>query len=65
MFFLGRFQHFAWMSNPLNSLVPSYQLMEAKQLVQEYRVGAEPPGTTQNQVELVGGGILTDSFPTR
>jgi len=48
--FVGRFQHFAWMSNPLNSLVPSNKLMEAKQLVQEYRVGAEPPGTSQEQV---------------
>jgi len=48
--FVGRFKHFAWMSNPLNGLVPSSQLMEAKQLVQEYRVGREPPGTTEKQV---------------
>lgn len=48
--FAGRFQHFAWMSNPLNSVVPSSQLLEAKQLVQQYRVGSEPPGTTDKQV---------------
>ena len=55
---IGRFKHFAWMSNPLNGLVPSSQLMEAKQLVQEYRVGREPPGTTEKQVKLWLGSFL-------
>jgi len=48
--FVGRFKHFAWMSNPLNGLVPSSKLLEAKQLVEDYRVGREPPGTTERQV---------------
>ena len=30
--FLGRFRHFAWMSNPLNGLVPRKDLLAAKVL---------------------------------
>eukprot|EP00092_Neocalanus_flemingeri_P012917 GFUD01013916.1.p1 GENE.GFUD01013916.1~~GFUD01013916.1.p1 ORF type:complete len:347 (+),score=57.65 GFUD01013916.1:69-1043(+) len=49
--FIGRFKHFAWMTNPLSSLSSTSQLTEAKTLVQEYRVGAEPPGTSTEQVK--------------
>jgi len=49
--FTGRFKHFFWMTNPLNTMVTTSQLQEAKVLVQEYRVGTEPPGTTQEQVK--------------
>jgi len=48
--FTGRFRHFAWMTNPLNGLVSTLKLEEAKVLVNEYKVGSEPPGTTQQQV---------------
>ena len=68
--FLGRFSHFAWMSNPLNGLVPSKDLLAAKVesiievlmkctfsllvycqvLVEQYRAGEEPAGTTSQQV---------------
>ena len=48
--FTGRFKHFAWMTNPLSSLSSTSQLNDAKTLVQEYRVGSEPPGTTNEQV---------------
>ena len=42
----------------MNSLVPSSKLLEAKQLVQDYRVGREPPGTTEKQVNLTRLGDL-------
>merc|ERR1719430_2404357 len=38
------------MTKPLNTMVTTSQLQEAKVLVQEYRVGTEPPGTTKEQV---------------
>ena len=47
---IGRFQYFAWMSNPMNGLVGNQTLLEAKQLLQAYREGKEPPGTTESQV---------------
>ena len=46
----GRFQYFAWMSNPMNGLVGNQTLLDAKKLLQEYREGKEPPGTTEAQV---------------
>jgi len=48
--FIGRCRHFAWMSNPLNGLNSTATLQNAKTLVESYRVGAEPPGTTKEQV---------------
>ena len=38
------------MSNPLNGLVGSKTLLESKQLLEQYREGQEPPGTTEAQV---------------
>ena len=38
------------MSNPLNGLVGSKELLESKQLLDQYREGREPPGTTETQV---------------
>ena len=46
----GRFRYFAWMSNPMNGLVSNSRLLEARQLVTQYREGQEPPGTTDQQV---------------
>ena len=37
--FTGRFRHFAWMTNPLLGLVPSSELLAARQLLQQYRQG--------------------------
>lgn len=48
--FAGRFQHFAWMSNPLNGFASTAQLESAKTLVQQYKLGTEPPGTSDQQV---------------
>ena len=47
---VGRFRYFAWMSNPMNGLVSNSTLLEAKQLVSQYREGTEPPDTTDQQV---------------
>jgi hypothetical protein len=48
--FTGRFKHFVWMTNPLSILSSTSQLNDVKTLVQEYSVGSEPPGTTNEQV---------------
>ena len=50
LYAVGRFRYFAWMSNPLNGLVSNSTLLEAKQLVSQYREGTEPPDTTDQQV---------------
>jgi len=49
--FRGRFNHFAWMANPLNGLVSNTELESAKSLLLAYKAGTEPPGTTDQQVE--------------
>lgn len=48
--FYGRFRHFAWMTNPLNGLSTTEQLNNAKTLVEQYKQGQEPIGTTPDQV---------------
>ena len=35
----------------MNGLVGNQTLLEAKQLLQAYREGKEPPGTTESQVD--------------
>lgn len=49
--FTGRFQHFAWMTTPLNALVSTSKLENAKVLVNQFKVGSEPPGTSEEQVK--------------
>ncbi len=39
------------MTNPLNVLHSTGQLNDAKELLDKYKIGAEPPGTTEAQVE--------------
>ncbi|XP_041980195.1 sideroflexin-2 [Aricia agestis] len=48
--FVGRFKHFAYISNPLLSLVPEKELYEAKELYFKYKNGQEPAGTTYDQI---------------
>ncbi|KAL4707564.1 hypothetical protein ACJJTC_001609 [Scirpophaga incertulas] len=48
--FYGRFRHFAYVSNPLLSLVPEKELLEAKELYNSYKAGKEPAGTTMEQL---------------
>ncbi|XP_049872776.1 sideroflexin-2 isoform X1 [Pectinophora gossypiella] len=48
--FVGRFRHFAFISNPLLSVVPEKELYAAKELYMQYKAGQEPPGTKFEQV---------------
>ncbi len=57
---MGRFRHFAWMTNPANSLHTKSELEAAKALVDKYRTGAEPPGTQQEQVRALFCFIQSD-----
>ncbi|XP_054734027.1 sideroflexin-2 isoform X1 [Anastrepha obliqua] len=49
--FAGRFRYFAWMTDPRTVILPNERLMEAKTLVEKYRLGQEPANTTQEQVK--------------
>ncbi|XP_041476565.1 sideroflexin-1-like [Lytechinus variegatus] len=48
--YTGRAKHFFMVTNPLNVLLSSTQLDEAKKLVQLYREGKEPAGTSNDEV---------------
>ncbi|XP_046851609.1 sideroflexin-2-like [Xenia sp. Carnegie-2017] len=48
--FLGRFRHFAEITNMLLSLKSDHQLNEAKNLLELYRVNKEPSGTTNDEI---------------
>ncbi|XP_052754794.1 sideroflexin-2 [Galleria mellonella] len=48
--FFGRFRHFAFISNPLLSLVPEKELYEAKELYFQYKAGKEPKDTPYEKV---------------
>ena len=52
--FYGRFRHFAWMTNPINVFNSQSDLENAKNLVEKYKIGEEPPGTTEQQVTKNG-----------
>lgn len=48
--FVGRFKHFMWVTDFRSGLVSEETLDNAKKLVEQYRLGREPSGTTQEQV---------------
>ncbi|KDR07724.1 sideroflexin-2 [Zootermopsis nevadensis] len=48
--FSGRLKHFFWVTDPRTCIVSEETLDDAKQLVEQYRIGKEPPGTTEEQV---------------
>lgn len=48
--FTGRLQYYAWITNPLLSIQSESTLFSAKDLVQKYRAGTEPPGMTVTQI---------------
>lgn len=48
--FVGRFRHFAFISNPLLSMASEKELYEAKELYLNYKAGREQPGTKLEQV---------------
>lgn len=49
--FVGRFKHFAWMTDPRTCITSNEKLEEAKRLVEKYRLGQEPKGTTKEQIQ--------------
>ncbi|XP_022899874.2 sideroflexin-2 [Onthophagus taurus] len=48
--FIGRFKHFLWVTDFRTCVCSEDELMKAKSLVEQYRIGKEPPGTTVDQV---------------
>jgi hypothetical protein len=48
--FWGRFQHFFAVTNPLNGLATDRDLQNAATLLQQYKLGEEPRGTTSDRV---------------
>ncbi|KAJ1525684.1 hypothetical protein ONE63_008899 [Megalurothrips usitatus] len=48
--FIGRFKHFLFITDPRSCVVPDDKLIEAKTLVEQYRIGKEPPGTTEEKI---------------
>ncbi|KAK3087195.1 hypothetical protein FSP39_002976, partial [Pinctada imbricata] len=48
--FTGRLRYYAWITNPLLNFNSKESLTQAKELVEKYREGKEPPGTTQKQI---------------
>lgn len=49
--FTGRFLHFAWVTDPRTCVVKDAELYKAKALVEQYRKGEEPKGTTLDQIK--------------
>ncbi|GAB0099696.1 Sideroflexin-2 [Sergentomyia squamirostris] len=48
--FLGRFKHFAWITDSRTCLTSTTELNKAKTLIEAYRAGKEPKGTTREEV---------------
>lgn len=48
--FLGRLKHFFWVTDPRTCIISDDKLDEEKELLDLYRTGNEPPGTTEEQI---------------
>lgn len=48
--FIGRFKHFAYMTDPRTVFATTANLYAAKQLCEQYRAHQEPADTTRNQI---------------
>ncbi|XP_059176737.1 sideroflexin-2-like [Physella acuta] len=48
--FLGRLRHFFWITDPRLTIIGSKQLYESKELLEKYRQGIEPDGTTEADI---------------
>ncbi|KAH8419632.1 hypothetical protein KR222_011179, partial [Zaprionus bogoriensis] len=48
--FTGRFQYYAWMTDPRTVLLSSDRLLQAKQMVDNYRVGQQSPALPPQEV---------------
>lgn len=49
--FKDRFQYYAWMTDPRTVLVSSDRLLQAKQIVENYRAGEQTPKLTPEEVK--------------
>lgn len=49
--FLGRWKHFAWVTDPRTCIVGDEDLQKAKSLVEQYRKGQEPKDTTIEKIK--------------
>ncbi|KAK0183304.1 hypothetical protein PV327_001357 [Microctonus hyperodae] len=48
--FYGRWRHYAWVTNPMSCFVYQKDILAAKQLYDDYRIGKVPIGTTREQL---------------
>ncbi|XP_020289845.1 sideroflexin-2 isoform X2 [Pseudomyrmex gracilis] len=48
--FVGRWKYFAWMTDFRTCVVREPELLAAKELCEQYRLGKEPAGTTRDQI---------------
>ncbi|KAL6435196.1 hypothetical protein ACFW04_005343 [Cataglyphis niger] len=48
--FVGRWKYFAWMTDFRTCIVSESELLAAKKLCEQYRLGKEPAGTTREQI---------------
>ncbi|XP_058800170.1 sideroflexin-2 isoform X2 [Phymastichus coffea] len=48
--FIGRWKHFAWVTDFRTCITPENELLAAKELCEKYRLKKEPPGTTAQQI---------------
>lgn len=48
--FVGRVKHFFWVTDPRSCIVGEKECYDAKALVEQYRLGKEPKGTTIEDV---------------
>jgi len=48
--FVGRLKHFFWVTDYRTVVLPNSRLEEAKTLLEQYKKGEEPPGTTEEDI---------------
>lgn len=48
--FAGRWKHFAWVTDFRTCIVPEEEIIAAKNLCEDYRLGNEPAGTTKEEI---------------
>ncbi|XP_043267270.1 sideroflexin-2 isoform X2 [Venturia canescens] len=49
--FIGRWKHFAWVTDSRSCIASERELLAAKKLCEDYRLGKEPAGTTWEQLK--------------
>lgn len=48
--FAGRWKHFAWVTDFRTCIVAEEEIIAAKKLCEDYRLGNEPAGTTKEEI---------------